>query len=628
MNQTQPKQLSVEYQKKYESIIRLYSDRIKDAETKHQVKFEMILDSRKSLKQVMPEITVGKLMSANTVTGNNVGNETRSKYMPPVMLAIKKKMTEDLTSQAADFEYASNGEGGRDKASKFMDIIKRTFTQKNTNSEYIIGVDHLFGSGTLIAQPVTGKLTEQVIARKKNDDGTYEDFVQTIDSGRYVSFYVYDPLTTLLDPNADPNNVQETSEWIVVTLGKFSPEQIKSRYGVDVSYKQQTGIYNSESSTYLIVDTYKKELENLAGHQKGGIVVREYYTKDGKVYTIIDDYYVVKEKWNDARIAGMIPFVICPAIVDLESPYGIPFCEELRPSVELIATAINAVADNTSIKNKFPWVTIKGLLDRDAKVNFESGYYNKMNSILELNPVALKAYPNISVSSIANLFMKPEIQEVTEGATFLYTEGLNNVWLITGLNPTMLSGRQEKQIRVQSVADIVNQSGLRSSAQVVKNMDTLFFNPMCRAWQTIFAIYYDEFAEFVDAESGEKIPLDIISDKKNIRVVNGSYLPADQMSRMQRAQFLQNTVAQNPYSLDPVKALRYAFESMGFRIEDFERDPLQLFDQRQIMAILESVQQLGPEGFVSMMGNQLQSLNQQQAQQQTQQPQQGGQPQQ
>lgn len=180
---------------------------------------------------------------------------------------------------------------------------------------------------------------------------------------------------------------------------------------------------------------------------------------------------------------------------------------------------------------------------------------------------------------------------------------------------------------MQSVADIVNQSGLRSSAQVVKNMDTLFFNPMCRAWQTIFEIYYDDFAEFVDAESGEKIPLDIISDKKNIRVVNGSYLPADQMSRMQRAQFLQNTVAQNPYSLDPVKALRYAFESMGFRIEDFERDPLQLFDQRQIMAILESVQQLGPEGFVSMMGNQLQSLNQQQNRQ-GQQPQQAGQPQQ
>ena len=613
MSQAKPRQLSVQYQKKYADILSDYNDRIRDAEIKHSKKFQMIIDSRKALRQVMPEITSAKLMSADTVAGNNSQNEKRSKYMPPLLLAIKKKMTEDLTSQAADFEYASNGEGGREKASMFMDIIKRTFSQSNTNTEYIAGIEYLFDSGTLIAQPVTGKLKESIVARRPKDDGTYEDFVQEMDSGRYVSFYTYDPLTTLIDPNAVPHRAQDTAQWIVVTLGKFSPEQIKKDYGVDVSYNYQKGVFSTQSSTYLVIDGYKKEIEDIAGMaDKGGVVVREYYLTDGKVYTILDDYYVVDERYNDSRTAGTIPFVVCPGILDTESPYGIPFCEELRPSVELVATAINAVADNTSMKNKFPWVTLKGLIDRETKINFESGYYNKMNSILELNPIALKAYPNISLSSIANLFIKPEIQEVTEGATFLYTEGMNNIWLITGLNPTMLSGRQEKQIRVQSVAEIINQSGLRSSAQVVKNLDTYFFNPTCRSWQTMFGIYYDEFSEFTDAETGERIPVEIITDKKNVRVVNGSYLPADQMSRMQRAQFLQNAVAQNQYSLDPVKSLRYAFEAMGFRIEDFERDPLQLFDQRQIMAVLESFQQLGPEGFVQAMGQQLQALNQQQ----------------
>lgn len=322
------RKLVVQYHDKYEEILTLYQERIKDAETKHDKKFQAIRDSRLFLRQILPTISENKLNAANVVPGNNSEGENRSKYSPPVMLAIKKKMTEDLTSQPADFEYASNGQGGAEKAAMYMDIIKRTFTQHNSNTEYIAGISHLFDSGTLIAQPVTGMLSEQVMSKrpKVNNPEVLEDYVQTLNSGRYVSFYVYDPLITLIDPNASPHRVQETAEWIVITIGKKSPEHVEKEYGVKIEIQKTPGVpYGDTGQTYLVIDGYKKELETEAGLENlGGLMVREYYLNNGKVYTIIEDYYVVKEAWNDARIVGKIPIIVCPGILDLESPYGIP----------------------------------------------------------------------------------------------------------------------------------------------------------------------------------------------------------------------------------------------------------------------------------------------------------------
>jgi len=588
----------------YREFLGMYSSRIQEADTSHSGKFEAMRDAANFMRQILPEISESKLNSEGEAAGNNNSSSNRSKYSPPVMLAIYKKMLEDLTASPVDFEYSSNGKGGREKADAFMNILKRTYTQGNVSKEMQYALFMGLSLGTIVAQPFMDELKEDYLDKDMK--------VVTLASGKGPSFISYDTMKVLIDPNAVPHNVQDTAEWVVVTLGRRSVNYIKSTYdisGIELQVDDSDTYNGGKSSTTLVVDTYQKELEQDAGLDlEKGLMLREYYDNKGMVYTILEDMFVVKKAVNFSRTYGKIPFVWCPLILDAYSPYGIPMLEELRPSVELVATAINMVADNTAARNKLPWVTPKGLIDDDSMALFTSGQYNNFNSILEINTTRLELNPSITVREIKSLFQKPDIQEVTEGAMFLFNEGMNNIWLISGLNPTAMSGRQEKQIRLKGVADMINESSLRNSSNVVKNLDSYFMNPMCKAFQTMFYIEYDSFSEF---KSGEvEIPKDVVGDLKNIRIVPGSYLPADQMGRMQKAAYLMSRALANQYSYDPVKVERYGLNAMGFTPEDFFRDPLQLFDQRQTMQIVQMIEQMGPEGFAQYAGQ----MNQQKTQ--------------
>ncbi len=590
-------------QKRYKDLIEQYQDRIKKADVKHSNKFKAIRDSRMFLKQVLPEISDEKLADdGTTIPSNNQEDENRSVYCPPVSLAIKKKIIEDLTSSAYDFEYQHNDRSGKAKAETFMDIFARTFTQENIMTEHLMNLINLIDSGTCIVQPIKSSLSETVIAEFTDEEGNIDMRPQVLNSGTTLGFYSYDPLRTLIDPNADPHRVQKTAEWIAVTIGEKSGEYIKQKYDVDVkiiTVEEQKGFSSKGGSkSYLVVDEYKKELEEISGlENKTGFLIREYYLTNGKKYTILEDQYVIYEGYNSSRVYGQIPIMVCPAIIDPESPYGIPLIEELRPSVEMVSTAINVVADNAIMRNRFPWVTIKGLIDPDTMNQITSGQYNSMNDIIELNPEALKYMPNLNIKSVINLFEKPAFQEVTGGSQFLYSEGMNNIWLIAGMNPVNLSGRQDKQIRVQSVADMINMSSMRNSSQLVKNLDTYYFNPLCKAFQAMYYVYYDEFPELKAAG----IEKQNVADMKNIRIVNGSYLPQDQATQIAKAQLLTQRLAVNPMTYDPNKVEEKLLSTFGLKLEDFDRDPLQFLDERIIESLIADMQQLGPEQFMQKL---------------------------
>ena len=590
-------------QKKYEKLIVEYQTRIQDAQTKHAGKFQSIRDARLLLKQVLPEISADKLVAdSESIEGNNAETENRSVYCPPVALAIKEKMIEDLTANPFEFVYEHNDKSGKGKAEVFMEEFKRTFTQENIMTEHSMNLINLLDSGTIISVPIIKSMSDSVIIDVKDEEGNITQKVQGIDNGSSLGFYSYDVLRTLIDPNAEPHRVQKTAEWIVITAGEKSAEYIKQKYDVDVSIlnisSEGFGAGKAGSKTYLVVDTYKKELEEVSGlENKSGFVIREYFLTNGKKYTILEDQFIIADNWNSARIYGELPVIICPAVVDPESPYGIPLMDKLQPSIELVATAINLVADNTIMRNKFPWVTLKGLIDPKTMGNLTSGMYNSFNNIMELNPAGLKHIPNLNLKSVIDLFAKPEFQEVTNGSQFLYSEGMNNIWLITGLNPANMSGRQEKQIRVESVAEMINQASMRNSSGLVKNLDTYYFNVKCKMFQYMYYAHYDKFPAL--KERG--ITRDDIANFKNIRIVNGSYLPEDQMTRAQKAQIVMSRASVNPYTYDPNKAEEFFLKAFGLRLEDFERDPVGGLDEGIIEDLLGDLKQLGPEKFAQKL---------------------------
>jgi len=600
-------------QNKYEELIVEYQTRIQDAQTKHADKFKSIRNARLLLKQVLPEAATDKLVAdTDSVPGNNVESENRSMYCPPVALAIKEKMIEDLTASPFEFVYEHNDPSGKAKAEIFMEEFKRTFTQENIMAEHSMNLINLLDSGTIISVPIIKSMSSSVILDVKDDDGKITQKVQALDNGSSLGFYSYDVLRTLIDPNAEPHRVQKTAEWIVITAGEKSAEYIKQKYDVDVSIlnvsDESFGAGKAGSKTYLVVDTYKKELEEISGlENKSGFVIREYFLTNGKKYTILEDQFVIADTWNSARIYGELPVIICPAVVDPESPYGIPLMDKLEPSIELVATAINLVADNTIMRNKFPWITLKGLIDPNAMSQLTSGMYNSFNNIMELNPAGLKHIPNLNLKSVIDLFAKPEFQEVTSGSQFLYSEGMNNIWLITGLNPANMSGRQEKQIRVESVAQMINQASMRNSSGVVKNLDTYYFNVKCRMFQYMYYAHYDKFPALKDAG----ITRDDIANFKNIRIVNGSYLPEDQMTRGMKAQVVMNRGMINQLTYDPNKVEEYYLKSVGLRLEDFERDPVGGLDEGIIEDLLGDLKQLGPEKFAQKLATISQQKQQQ-----------------
>jgi len=584
---------------KDKKVIVEYQDRIKTAEKKHENKFKSIRDARELVKQILPEFSKRTLMS----NGENKGNSSptiRSAYCPPIIIAINNKISQELTSMPMRFEYEANTNKGVDTAGAFMKIIQRTYSQTGNVLEYLTGIEYLLGSGTLIAQPYTDIITTDVFDEGKNPDqaGPGEEVIHKLVGGRSVGYKVYDPQVALIDWRASPSNPAGTAEWIVVTIGLRSPAWIKKEYDIDVKITSEMS-YGTKAATILQIDEYKRTLEEKAGLENNtGIMVREYYTNDGYVYHILDDGYVARKHINSAAYKG-IPFVICPCVFDPDSPYGIPMPEHLRPSIELVATAINLVADNTAAKNKLPWFYPSGLVDDSTIRTISSGSSNKINDLVPINLGALASSVGaFSAGSIKDLIQKPEIQEVTAGAQFLFNEGMNNIWLVTGLNPTSVAGVQDKQVRIQGVADMINNAALRNSSKIVVNIESYFLNPLTRFFQMMYYSYYKDFPEFTNIDGkNNNITRDMVRSIKDIRVVNGSYLPSDQMTREQKASFIYDMAMRNA-TLDPSKATEYLFEAMGINMKRFERNPMELLDEATLDSILADIEQVGLDGFL------------------------------
>ena len=264
----------LETQEQYAEDIALYQSRLEAADTKHSKKFAAIKESRQYMKQILPEFSQQALFSNDAPLSNNNQNNNRSVYCPPLPIVIGNKMLSELTSMPMRFEYEANGQDGIKPAKAFMKIIQRTFSQTGNMSEHLLGIMHLIYSGLYIAQPVIQKMDYNLFDKGETP--------ATIDAGYAIGFKTYDPLTTVLDPNAVPGKVAETSDWLVVTIGLKTPQWIEKEYGIKVEQDQKVvDNYGSKTTISTIkIDTYKYELQSDSGlDYVSGFMVREYYTR-------------------------------------------------------------------------------------------------------------------------------------------------------------------------------------------------------------------------------------------------------------------------------------------------------------------------------------------------------------
>ncbi len=586
---------------KYNDVFERYSQRLQIATEKHKGKFLEIRDSRKAEKQFMPNSTYVKTAYAKSSPGNDPDKEKKakkSKYLVPMLNAVGEKVKQDLTANNFKFEYGANTAIGEEIKDAFDEILLKTYTHDNTKKRMNLGHNYNVYSGTMITQTYTEERKEKRI----NSEG----HINEIDLGRSTTFKTYDPLRTLLDWQAMPGSVPETSRFIIVTIGEKSSDWIEKETGKKVS-KHIAAKEDSfhGTSSYLTIDGYKKTLEENAGlSHKQGILIREYYEADGYYYVVADDSVILDKRIVSNGIADRIPFNISPLILDPDSPYGRTIWSLLEPHIQVMSTAINMVADNNSIKQKMPFFAVKGVLKaHGVTLNDFSP-----NEIVELDSTAMAMSGNTGKISIQDLIGKIDIQDVSEGAVFLYNMALEHIWYVTGLNPTTLGGVQQKQIRNESVAGMISQASLRSSSEIVANIENNFMNPTTKDFARIFEMHYEDYPEF--EERG--ITKEDLQDLRNIRIVNGSYLPSDAMTEMQRASHLY-TIAQTNQTMDQKKAVQEVMKSMGY--PDPERyflPPLEQLSFIQLAGLIEMIQSNEKDQVLATLAQQAE-LKQQQA---------------
>jgi len=555
-------------------LLELYRQRLQRGQEIHRKKFTEIKEARQALKQRMPDSSITKLASNNMISGNDkYGSKTakKSKYMFPIYTAVAEKIKQDLTASPFRFQWEGNTADGVDIKEAFDNIFLKVFTYDNSAQDISIGLNHAVVSGTMITQTMTRK----EYRRRIKPDST----IDSIPVGRTIPIIAYDPLTVILDWNAQPNKIAETSDFIIVTLGKRSLDYVKKQWSEKVEEVQT--LISSET-----IDNYKQVLEQEAGSNRNtysdSVMLREYYTADGYRHVIANDTVLLETSIVSNGMLDRIPFDVAPIWDDPDSIYGMTLWNLLEPTVQVINTALNQILDSNALNAKMPFFTFKGTL-KGAGLTLNDF---KANEIVELDPKVLATF-NVSGGSskfaIQDMITKLQFPDITQAGVFLFETALKAIWFVTGLNPESLGGIQEKQIRNEMVAGMIQQSALRSSSKIVKNLELGFMNPTCWHLVDIFEMYYDDFPEF--AQAG--IPREFLKNLKDIRVVNGSYLPADKNSQMEKAQvLLQRAMVNQTY--DQIKVESNFLKQVGFADpERWYRIPEELMEEQEAMRVME-----------------------------------------
>ena len=555
-------------------FLELYRQRLQRGQEIHQKKFNEIKEARQALKQRMPDSSIVKLGSSGRKSGNDKFNQKakKSKYMFPIYTAVAEKIKQDLTASPFRFQWEGNTAPGVDIKDAFENILLKIFTYDNSARDIATGLSHAVVSGTMITQTTTRK----EYRRRIKPDST----IDSIPVGRTIPIIPYDPLTVILDWNAEPSKVAETSDFIIVTIGVRSLDFVKKQWGEELAEAVKP------KTPSEVIDNHKRVLEQEAGTNKtvyaDSVVLREYYTADGYRHVIANDEVLLESSIVSNGMVDRIPFDIAPIWDDPDSVYGMTLWNLLEPSIQVINTALNQILDSNALNAKMPFFTFKGALKGAGLTlnDFSS------NEIIELDPKSVANYSSTGSSSaldIQKMITKLQFPDITQAGIFLFETALKAIWFVTGLNPESLGGIQEKQIRNEMVAGMIQQSALRNSSKIVQHLENNFMNPTCWHLVDIFEMYYDDFPEFAKAE----IPREFLKSLKEIRVVNGSYLPADKSSQMEKAQVLLQRASMNG-SYDHIKVEENFLKQVGFRDpERWFRPAEEMLQEQETMRVME-----------------------------------------
>lgn len=481
-----------------------YQARLNLADQNMSNYYETVLAARDAFAQKLPQDIIDKTSEQNNGTGNATSYLTASALMHPAFTITAKKTIESFSALPFRFDISANDAMGVVQKKVIDKKLKTIYTRQNVTAEMFNGYFYNVINGLSISQVKTHKKEVRVM-KPEIDDTTGMFKEETLSDDRVISIMCYDPLNTVLDYSAKPSNITETSEFIVIT----------DRYITNGDMNDYFGEGNK------MFDIHKRNLACDRGITYDKFSpIREYYDRSGFFVTIAGDSKIIKIEMVSNGTVGKIPINVAPIWTDPDSPSGsTTLWNYMRNMVALSSRALNLVCDNVALNNNAPFFTYtgSGLEDNATLDNFTP------REIVALNPIAGKS------ADIRNQIFKPVFQEITQGSSMMYEQGQQLAFMLAGTSPIQF-GVQDKQIRVSGAADMISSATVRPDSDVARKMEVGFMNPTTWDIIQIFYIYYNDFG-FDEKE----LPREFLKELKHVRVVPGSYLPEDAMTRIQRA---------------------------------------------------------------------------------------------
>jgi hypothetical protein len=541
--------------KEHNIMIAEYQERMQKSQTNFHGFYNKIRNSRQAFIQEIPEDISGSTSNTGEV-GNDDSDNTyqasRSAMLSPMFTAISVRAIEDLSAMPFRFEFSGNNRLGEDIRREIDKKLRSVYTQSNIDRKMSLVRFSFIVNGLAVTQTIYTNKTRKLTNGK------------TIKYRAGIDMRVYDPLQVYYDWNASITDFRNTSQFIIITIGEYTSEYVKNKYGVDVGGSAHG---NSE-------DAYKEELQNKSGEENpDAIPVREYYTADGFFYTVVNDSYIVRKEEVSNGDADRIPINVATSFVTMDSRLGLTIWEKVKWPVAMMSNAINQIADNNAMNNNMPTIVFSGMNPEILTDETMSGM-----KIMEVQPVS---NPQKTTPDIRKMIYRPKVEEVTPGAQELYRIGLESLYFNTGTSP-MSFGVQDKQIRNEAVAGMVSQSLVRAESDIAKNIENGFINPTTWDMLQIFAIKSIEF------NIKEDIADALLENIDSVRVVNGSYLPGDRMVRMQKLQLTIQMAYNDPGRFKLEEIMYDFFDALGFADPYmYIKSAIQMTKERLAMLVMQ-----------------------------------------
>ena len=543
-----------------------YRQRMQDSVDTFTGHKKSLKNAWEAYKQILPDDIL--IESTNMVEDDDPGAESinlnASKLIYPALTIIAKKSIEDLTAIPPRYEYQAQNKAGEIArvASEYKLRVVLNASKMATTMEHLLTYAVIEGLGIA-----------QVTTRVKKDVVMVDGKEEVLNNERIVDMNVYSALKTYLDPNSSSADIPGTSNYIIVTVGIYDehwvndnfPEYFASK-GEDLevspaymmgdeAMRQRLRAESSASEGYNIDDGEDDVLSVEAGVDKSSLIVfkvREYYEANtGYFRVVINDEWLSKPiPVPNGRKSG-IPFVIVQSMPDTNNPYGMTLYDILRNPIVMASRAINQISDASAMNQRMPFFVWKGanLGDSTTMTDWTP------------NTVVPVMRPS-DIQNIRDMFYRPEIKELSKGAEALMQIGEGLVWMLAGTNSTAITGQQSPQIQTNGIAQMLQYAARRSNSAIARRIETLLNTVLWYIYQ-VFYIYYPDFG-FDEAE----VPREYFKDFKNIRVVPGSYLPEDIMSRIGRAQEVLNVAMAAPDAFELEVVIGDWLRALGVAVPD------------------------------------------------------------